>query len=86
MLLTRCCIIAVSVNECNLRVAYTMAPREVRQMGNDDVRSEMMTYGRNLDSASSRPVVMRFQLILYTLVVYDMRTICKYNDAICSCV
>jgi hypothetical protein len=57
------CIIPLSVNECNLREVYTIAPREVRQMGNDDVRREMMTYGRNLDSASSRPVVMRFQLI-----------------------
>jgi hypothetical protein len=28
----------VSVNECNLREVYTIAPREVRQMGNDDVR------------------------------------------------
>jgi hypothetical protein len=36
----------VSVNECNLREAYTIAPREVRQMGNDDVRREMMTYVR----------------------------------------
>jgi hypothetical protein len=53
----------VSVNECNLLEVYTIAPREVRQMGNDDVRREMMTYGRNLDSASKRPVVMRFQLI-----------------------
>jgi hypothetical protein len=32
------CIIPVSVNECNLREVYTIAPREVRQMGNDDVR------------------------------------------------
>jgi hypothetical protein len=40
------CIIPVSVNECNLREVYTIAPREVRQMGNDDVRREMMTYGR----------------------------------------
>jgi hypothetical protein len=51
------CIIPVSVNECNLREVYTIAPREKY------VRWEMMTYGRNLDSASSRPVVMRFQLI-----------------------
>jgi hypothetical protein len=36
----------VSVNECNLREVYTIAPREVRQMGNDDVRREMMTYVR----------------------------------------
>jgi hypothetical protein len=56
-------IIPVSVSECNLREAYTIAPTEVRQMGNDDVRREMMTYGRNLDSASNRPVVIRFQLL-----------------------
>jgi hypothetical protein len=56
-------IIPVSVNECNLREAYTIASTEVRQMGNDDVRREMMTYGRNLDSASNRPVVIRFQLL-----------------------
>jgi hypothetical protein len=53
----------LSVNECNLREAYTIAPREVRQMGNDDVRREMMTYGRNIDSGSNRAVVMRFELI-----------------------
>jgi hypothetical protein len=58
-----CVGIPLSVNECNLREVYTIAPREVRQMGNDDVRREMMTYGRNLDSGSNRPVVMRFQLI-----------------------
>jgi hypothetical protein len=58
-----CVVIPHSVNECNLREVYTIAPREVRQMGNDDVRWEMMTYGQNLDSASNRPVVMRFQLI-----------------------
>jgi hypothetical protein len=45
-LLTRYFIIPVSVNECNLREVYTIAPREVRQMGNDDVRREMMTYVR----------------------------------------
>jgi hypothetical protein len=48
-------ILPAFINECNLREAYTIAPTEVRQMGNDDVRREMMTYGRNLDSASSRP-------------------------------
>jgi hypothetical protein len=63
------CIIPVSVNEYNLREMYTIAPREVRQMGNDDVKREMMTCGRNLDSASNRPVVMRLQVILYILVV-----------------
>jgi hypothetical protein len=57
------CIIPVSVNECNLREVYTIAPREERQMGNDNVRREMMTCGRNLDSGSNRPVVVRFQLI-----------------------
>jgi hypothetical protein len=80
------CIIPFSANECNLREVYTMAPREERQMANDDVRSEKMTYGRNPDRGSNRPFVMRLQLILYILVVYDMRTICKYSDAICSCV
>jgi hypothetical protein len=34
-----CVAIPLSVNECNLREVYTIAPREVRQMGNDDVRS-----------------------------------------------
>jgi hypothetical protein len=58
-----CVIVPLSVNECNLREVYTIAPREVRQTGNDDVRSEMMTYVKNLDSGSNRPVVMRFQLI-----------------------
>jgi hypothetical protein len=53
----------VSVNECNLREVYTIAPREVRQTGNDDVRSEMMTYVKSIDSGSNRPVVIRFQLI-----------------------
>jgi hypothetical protein len=43
-------ILPVSVNECNLREAYTIAPREVRQMGNDYVRRELMTYGKHLDS------------------------------------
>jgi hypothetical protein len=57
------CTIPVSVNECNLREVYTIAPREVRQMGNDDVRREVMTYAKHLDSARNRPVVMRFQLI-----------------------
>jgi hypothetical protein len=38
-----CVAIPLSVNECNLREVYTIAHREVRQMGNDDVRSEMMT-------------------------------------------
>ena len=57
------CIIPVSVNECNLREVYTIAPREVRQTGNDDVRSEMMTYVKSVYSGSNRPVVMRFQLI-----------------------
>jgi hypothetical protein len=63
ILLTRYCFIPPSVNEYNLREVYTIAPREVRQMGNDYVRWEMMTYEKNLDSASNRPVVMRFQLI-----------------------
>jgi hypothetical protein len=52
-----CVVIPVSINECNLREVYTIAPREVRQTGNDDV------YVKNLDSGSNRPVVMRFQLI-----------------------
>jgi hypothetical protein len=64
-----CVGIPLSVNECNLREAYTIAPTEVRQMGNDDVRRELITYGRNLDSGSSRPVVIRFQVIQYILVV-----------------
>jgi hypothetical protein len=57
------CSYTLSVNECNLREVYTIAHREVRHMGIDDVRSEMMTYVKNLDSGSNRPVVMRFQLI-----------------------
>jgi hypothetical protein len=63
ILLMRYYILPAFINECNLREAYTIAPTEVRQMGNDDVRREMMTYGRNLDSASNRPVVIRFQLL-----------------------
>jgi hypothetical protein len=58
-----CVILPLSVNEWNLREVYAIAPREVRQLVNDDVRWEMMTYGRKLDSASNRPVVMRFKLI-----------------------
>jgi hypothetical protein len=58
-----CVVLPLSVNECNLREVYTIAPREVRQMGNDDVSWEMMTKRKNLDSASNRPVAMRFQLI-----------------------
>jgi hypothetical protein len=57
------CVIPLSVKEYNLREVYTIAPREVRQMGNDDVRREMMTYRSNIDSGSNRPVVTRFQLI-----------------------
>jgi hypothetical protein len=58
------CIIPVSVNECNLREVYTIAHREVRQreMMTSDGTSDVII-GRNLDSASNRPVVMRFQLI-----------------------
>jgi hypothetical protein len=35
-----CVIVPLSVNECNLREVYTIAHREVRQTGNDDVRKE----------------------------------------------
>jgi hypothetical protein len=57
LLITMCVFIPLSVNDCNLRKVYTIAPRGVRQM------EKMMTYGKQLDSASNRPVVMRFQLI-----------------------
>jgi hypothetical protein len=33
-------MILVSVNECNLREAYTIAPTEVRQRGNVHVREK----------------------------------------------
>jgi hypothetical protein len=35
-----CVGIPLSVNECNLREAYTIAPTEVRQTGNDNVRQK----------------------------------------------
>jgi hypothetical protein len=34
------CIIPVSVNECNLREAYAIAPTEVRRRGNVHVREK----------------------------------------------
>jgi hypothetical protein len=40
ILITMCVVIPLSVNECNLREVYTIAPREVREMGNDDVREK----------------------------------------------
>jgi hypothetical protein len=46
----------VSVNECNLQEACTIAPTEY-------VSGEMFTCGKNPDSASNRPVVIRFKLI-----------------------
>jgi hypothetical protein len=35
-----CVVLPLSVNECNLRKVYTIAPREVRKTGNDDVREK----------------------------------------------